>query len=96
MPRFGLNPLFRSRPEVVVLKTCNRASEVELWDIHRELKTAMTELITNRNYASAAEILRHVDRRMAGLLNALTLVPERPQDIAFVQPASINQKSETR
>lgn len=60
----------------------NKATEVELWDLHQELKTAMTELIANRNYAGAEKILRHVDRRMTTLLNSMTLVPEPPEYIA--------------
>jgi hypothetical protein len=79
---------FDGHPEVVPLKTyvSNKASRVELWDIHRELQTAMTELMTNRNYGTAAEILRNVDRRMADLLNGLTVVSELPGNIAI--PAS--------
>jgi hypothetical protein len=70
--------------EAAVMKNyaSNKATEVELWGLHHELKTAMTELITNKNYAGAAKILRQVDRRMAGLLNAMSLVPEPPDGIA--------------
>jgi hypothetical protein len=54
----------------------NRATEEELRSLHRELHTAMTELIANRNAARAAQILRHLDRRLVTLRNSMTLISE--------------------